>query len=427
MSYHKLAENIHLIYSKKDRKSLELELIYTTGGSYFEKPKDAGKKHLLEHCIVSRTKDLDFKEFLNYQFSENIHFNAYTGALQMGLEVSGHCSDFTKMFDLLLEVAFVPTFSQEILDQEKEIVLKEISERRGDPNYKLNQHYADEIFTPDSYTRHETLGDSEMVRETTLEDFKNLMTENLKSSQIVILAKGGGIDIDYITQKVNQLLAEKDKNITDFLETEKKPINYQITNEFQDFKTKIITHELAHEHIDLNFYIPCPVNFENQTAIKFFEELYLKFYGGKIYDKLRNELGLIYSMYGSFYQMLQVLHINLTCEIGDVDTITNEINKIFSGFEDNFEEQKFLDLHNVLKKRFEIIYDNPSSHVNYTVNTLINYNKLQQVENFLEDLQKTKIEDIKSLYLEIQKGWTKKRTVIMSKNPEISKFENGLR
>ena len=200
MIYQKLSPQIHLVCQPLDRFRVEIEIILHAGGSIFEMDENRGKKHLLEHCIASRTKEMDFQALKDFQFSQNLILNAYTGPMTMGLTATSHKNDFEKALKLLWEMATDPTFDQSILEREKEIVLREISERRGDPAYELYYHIQNQIFEEGSLDTHEVLGESEKVAKTTLEDFKKLHTQNLQDSHIIIQISGGGIDLAKIKQ-----------------------------------------------------------------------------------------------------------------------------------------------------------------------------------------------------------------------------------
>jgi predicted Zn-dependent peptidase len=425
MSYKEIAKNIHLITQSIDRKAFEIEIIYSCGGSIFEQQKDRGKKHLLEHCIASRTSLMNFESFKNYQFRENININAYTGPLTMGLEGSGHYSDVYKTLDNLLEMTFLPTFDSEILAQEKEIVLREISERRGDPNYRLYYVVANEVFTSDSYITHEVLGDSQMVAQTNLEDFSYLHSQNLQKSQILICLSGGGFEANKIEQKILSYVqnSQNQEYLKTFQNYPKNPIDYHIGSKFKDFSFLPIVSELGHSHSEVTLYLPCKKDFYSCPAQKIFEELYLK-YHGKIYDRLRNQLGLIYSMSASFDLELQQLAISFACEISHIKIIIQEIQEIFSGFEKNFDEKMLQEFKQILYKKIDISKDSARIQLNHTVNSLREFDIAEDFDDYIKRINQVSKQDIKEIYEEIAKNFNKKRIVVVSKDKTIEKSLN---
>jgi predicted Zn-dependent peptidase len=419
MDYIDITPTIHIISQPLDRKKTNIEIILTSGGSWFEKAQDRGRKHLLEHCILSRTKKLGFQELKDYTFRENIYINAYTGKQTMGFEASGHHHDFQKMIDLLIEIVFNPTFAQEDIDREKEVVLREISERRGDPNYKLFYDVNSQIFTAESSDNHETLGNPELVSTTTLEDFTSLHKQNLEKSHIYICVSGGGIDTDYIQTVVKSEIKDQASVFADA--TQKNPVDLELPSTYLPFTTLPIVHELAHKHAEVTLYLDLPVSWQNDPALKIFDNLYMK-YGGILYDRLRDELGLVYGISSGYSKRHQQLIISFSSEIPNVENIINEIKTTFSDFDTYFKPQKFEEFKNVLYKKQEMAEDTPGSMIHFTLNMLQNYGRLESYESYTDRIKQVQIHDIRTIYETLTKNLENMKTVIVSKDQEIAKM-----
>jgi|694.fasta_scaffold10157_12 predicted Zn-dependent peptidase len=418
MIYKQLSPFIHVFANPSARKKFEIEITYSSGGSWFEKNLDRGKKHLLEHCIASRTKDLDFDQFQNFQFANNIMVNAYTAPLTMGVNAQGHFENSLDMISKITEISLNPAFDQKILEQEKEIVLREISERRGDPNYRLHYAIMNEVFEPNSLENHEVLGDSECVASTTISDFEFLHKQNLSKSHFLITL-AGGFDYDLAIAKIAEIfeLNQPQKSLVCDPST-KDEVNFSVDSPFRDFSFLPIVHELAHDHADVNVYIPLEVNFENKPILKIFDELFLKYYG-VLYDRLRNKEGLIYSLGGSFDPTLKKVILNFSCEIDSITKIMDIISDTFSNFDKFFEAQKFEDLKQTIRKKIEISSDTVSSETNFALNSILNYGIVETLDEYLKRLVKVEVKDLKDLYNQIQKGLTEKKVVVSSNKPEI--------
>ena len=419
MNYILKGSNVHILAQPLERKKFEIEVILTSAGSWFEDPEDRGKRHLVEHCVASRTKDLNFQGLKDFEYRENIVLNAYTQPITMGLTATGHFSDFRKMVDLLLEMTFEPTFDQEILDREKEIVLREISERRGDPSYRLHFDTMKEVFSADSFSNHEVLGDSELVAQTTLADFHKLHRQNLEKSQLMFLLSGGGIEMDYFQTKLDEYLSRSELFNTS---KPKTPINFQVDNTFNDFKVLPIVNELAHDHAELSVFLPCAVSFENKPTLQIFENLFLK-YGGILYDRLRDELGLVYGLQSNFDKNLQVLDIYLSCEIQYIKTINDEIKNVFSDFDKYFNPQKFSEFKDIVKKKLDISQDTLGAGSVFTQSMLRTYGIAETYDEYADRLMKVTADDIREIYEYVKSNLDKSRVVMVSNNEEIKKVE----
>ena len=112
MPYTQITPFIHLITNPCNRKKLQIEVVMTAAGSVHEQPQDRGKKHLMEHCIATRSAKMEMQEFKDWQSRENIMINAYTSPLRLAVNASTHYSKFEPTLDICLEMIFTPTFSK---------------------------------------------------------------------------------------------------------------------------------------------------------------------------------------------------------------------------------------------------------------------------------------------------------------------------
>lgn len=201
-----------------------------------------------------------------------------------------------------------------------------------------------------------------------------------------------------------------------FLQNDKKlPINHSWPNKFLEFDYKAIQNPLAHTSCEMYFYIPYQVNFENRALIRIFSHLYLV-YGGFLYDRLRDELGLIYSMDGYFDKDISSLVINLNCEKDDWGNIYLEIKKVFTNFDEYFKPQKFLDLKESMIKKQMLAKDRPESISSFINQTLRMYGTLEDYDSFLLRLKDVSEDQIKNMCQELTSSFSTSRLVLVSKD-----------
>ena len=139
---------------------------------------------------------------------------------------------------MIFEMFTSPVLEKADLDREKEIVLSEITERRGNPQYRLYYDVSRQILTPESFSNHEVLGDSEVVGKTSVEDLKRIFKSLQNRSEFIMCISGGGIDEEYVKQKVLSLNLEKGKTLA---------LPFDFKNELFDFKNEAIQHKDGHE------------------------------------------------------------------------------------------------------------------------------------------------------------------------------------
>jgi predicted Zn-dependent peptidase len=204
------------------------------------------------------------------------------------------------------------------------------------------------------------------------------------------------------------------------------PINFAPKNEFQDFQFKAIVHPLAHEHAEVYVFLKCLINFENKPIIQIFENLFFK-YGGILYDRLRDELGLVYGIQSDFDHSLQVGQLYLTCEIEYVEQIIGEIDKVFSDFDKVFIPKKFEEFKNIITKKTDISRDSLKSEINFATESLTTFGIFENYESYSKRLQNVTIEQMKKFYTQIQTDLQNKKVVLVSKDPKITEIETRLK
>lgn len=204
------------------------------------------------------------------------------------------------------------------------------------------------------------------------------------------------------------------------------PINFAPKNEFQDFDFKAIVHPLAHSHTDFYVFLKCPVSFENKPIVHIFENLFFK-YGGILYDRLRDELGLVYGIQSDFDHGLQVCQLYLTCEIEYVEQILDEIDNVFSDFDKIFIPKKFEDFKNIITKKTDISKDSLKSEINFATESLTTFGIFEDYENYSKRLKSVTVEQMRELYEQIAIELANKKVVLVSKDPKISEIETKMK
>lgn len=414
--YIKLAPNFHIILNPANRFRTELNLTYSSGGAYFEKDNQKGQTHLGEHCLVTQTKDLNKTELSRLVFEKDIYKNASTGVLTQDMTLSGHKDYVDEMLDLILNFAFEPKFSQDVLDQEKQIVLREIAQKKGDPSYKLWRLVRENIYKLGSKDLCEVSGKEDIVAATTVKDLEKIHQRILKESHFLLSVVGGNVE----EEKIIKAAEKYSKNLKS---DQTHPIDQNAENLIQDFKYKPIVSELAHDHCVLTLGIPCKINYGNRPIREIFSELFFYFPEGILYKKLREELGLIYSVEHYYDESLQMLRITLVGEIGNVERLVAETVDILTNPEKYIKESEVSIIKNLYVKRQQVASDNPYHPVDFLVNTLMNYGIEQNYDEYLEEIKNLKFKNILDFGKELKDSLTNTKVIAVSKNSEIEKLK----
>lgn len=416
MKYIKLAPNFHILLNPTNHYRCEMNLSFSSGGAYFESENEKGLSHLLEHCEIKRTKDLTKQELNQLLFEKDIYRNASTGIMMKDITMSGHRDYIDIMLDLILKFGFTPEISEDIFNAEKQIVLREIVQRKGDPGYKLSRIVLDNLYKPGSRDLVEPAGKEEVVANSTIDDLYRIHKRILEESHFMLSIVGGGIDEDEIIKQASQYA----KN----LPSEKThPIDENGQNLIQDFKYKPIVSELAHDHCVLSMSIPCESNYGNRSIRDLISEVLFYYPEGILYKTLRDDLQLVYSVDYVFDESIQMLRITLVGEIGNTQRLIEETSKILNSPEEYLSEEKLKIIKNLYVKRQELATDNPMSPTDFVQNTLLNYGVEQTFEEYIEELNEVSFENVMNFAKSIKENLKDMRVVAVSKDKSIEKLK----
>jgi len=415
VEYLQIAKNVHIFCMQTDQYKTSFEINLTSGGSYFEKENESGVSHLLEHCTVARTKELDFDQLQHFLFEKNIDRNASTSNLTLNFIMSGHRDETDKMLEMIYEFAFAPTFEQSILDQEKQIVLREIDQRSGDPDYRLRKFVMENVFEPGSLYLSDPLGKREDVINATLENLQTVYKRILSQSQVVIGAVGKDISIE-------KLKAELEKYLPNIESENALPIAYLPENKLKEFKFKALVNDLAHEHAILDIIIPFQMKYDDEHVRLFLNDLIFEYPVGVLYDKLRNKLGLVYGLYYDFYISGNMLDIQLICDVQNVNKIVEVIKDTLNNPEEVISVDKINIIRDLTMKKQQLMEDNKGRLFSFTLDEFMDWGENVSLEEFSNKIKTVTVDQIKEIYETLVKGMEKMRVLVVSNNKEIEEL-----
>ncbi len=131
----KLPNGLTIIYSKKKRDSVVVEVMIKVG-SNDEAVNEQGLSHFLEHMLFEGTeKRPTTREITNEIESIGGEFNAYTTNERTCVYIKVLKKHFSKAVEILADILQNPLFKEEEVNKEKNIVLREIDLINDEPSY----------------------------------------------------------------------------------------------------------------------------------------------------------------------------------------------------------------------------------------------------------------------------------------------------
>ena len=307
---------------------IDIQMNFKAGSIY------DGKKYGLADMAVgmfaTQTKSYTEEELINKitDIGVSINSNVNKEIFSITIRLLSDKDIVTKTIDMLKEIFANPYFNENILEREKSQTLSHISYVRQQAGYLASLEFSKTIYQDNPYSQ-PTLGSKESVEAITINDIAEFYNKFICSENANICIVGD-IDKNEASALASNILSSLPTGvINDKKFIQKSPKEITIQKHFNSTQTCIISgHQLLME-IDSPLYFPLKVGNEILGG------------GGlnsKLFNKVREELGLVYNVgsslnispdYGSFIISAQTSNHDLALEtINDVysDFINSDID-----------------------------------------------------------------------------------------------------
>lgn len=408
-------------YLKKDKQvESSIQLAFSSGGAYHDM-SNPGISHFLEHILASETSKLNHKEHRDYIFTNDLYTNASTSSTLLSLYASGHYSDYQKMVDILCDYIFSPRFDDETIEREREVIIREIAERKGDPGYVLNKFIKENIFEEGSISLVDILGDEQSLKAIKKADLIKRHELILQNSALLVSSIGKGVDNKYVEAKLSEYseFQKEDKSLY-------IPSVKNVKNELKKFKVIKLHHDYAHDEVILGIFVPIGITHGNDPVLQIFHEMVFNTPHGILFRILREELRLVYSLSGYYDINLKGYIMNFTLGINNFQESIRVINDIFNKISELILEDKF----NIIKshsiKRNEITFDRPMDVLSYSLNTFLEYEIEDTLDEYVKRLENVNYIDVVNLAKQISNCFPLSQYILVSKNKEINDIEDSV-
>lgn len=172
-----------------------------------ETPETNGLLHLLEHCLLFRQSHLEAEDNLYRLIKKyGMYYNAHTEYDLMFFEICLPPEHLTAGLDLLKKVVYEFNLTEQALDKEKEVLLKELADIRRQPEKVGLSKIYNLAFQNSGYAL-PVYGDEQVIRRLNLSDLKNwhqkYFTPN--NSALVVV---GNCDLNELEDSIRNIFSE---------------------------------------------------------------------------------------------------------------------------------------------------------------------------------------------------------------------------
>ena len=123
-----------LIKEDKSHPVVSLQYWVGTGSMNEGHWQGSGLSHLLEHLVFKGTAHFSGQELARKVQERGGHWNAYTSVNRTVYYIDGPAESWQIFLNLLTELVFFPTFPEDEMEREKEVVRREMAMYADDPD-----------------------------------------------------------------------------------------------------------------------------------------------------------------------------------------------------------------------------------------------------------------------------------------------------
>jgi predicted Zn-dependent peptidase len=279
-----ISENLKLITENIGWVSTVSAGIWIRTGSRNESHETQGISHLFEHMVFKGTKTRSAWDIAWELESRGGELNAFTTREYTCFYVRVAKKDLKRALVLLCDLVTNPVFRQEDFEKEKQVVLEEIRSYEDNPEESVHELYAKAQWKKGGI-QYPIAGSLASVRKLTLNDLKQHHKKVLARSEIVVSAAGN--------IKHSELLKVVRENL-----------NLKYGNILKPEQSESTTSHLVHKKniMQCNLVLGTALN-KGDSSQKFCLSLFNAIFGdgmtSRLYQKVREEAGLAYTIYSS--------------------------------------------------------------------------------------------------------------------------------
>ena len=245
------------------------------------------------------------------------HLNAYTSREQTAYFAKVLKDDTPLALDILADILQNPTFDEDELEREQTVVVQEIGQAQDTPDDIIFDYFQDIAF-PDQPLGRPVLGTSENVQSFTRDNLSAYMDQHYTPGRMVVSA-AGNVDHDQLVELTNKTF----RGSTSTEDNSNEEANYVGGHLYQ-------SRDLEQVHLLIGFN-GLAYKDQDYYALQVFSTLLGGGMSSRLFQKVREERGLAYSIYSfstsyvdsGLFGIYAGTSADSTCEL--IETVCNEL------------------------------------------------------------------------------------------------------
>ena len=359
--------------------------IMVQNGSRDEEIHESGISHFIEHMFFKGTNKRNAKDIV--QEIENVggQINAYTSKEATCYYIKALDTHLNLSLDIISDMILNAKFDSEELEREKGVVIEEINMSEDDPEDVLDSIHSKALFGDDSLSR-PILGTIDRIKSFDRNKLKEYIRNHYTPSNSV-LSICGKFDKVELRKIIEEYFGPWDKDIVHIPEYKKIVLNNGTA-----YKEKPI--EQVHINLGLK---GLPYAHEKAYSLVLLNNVFGGGASSILFQKVREEQGLCYTIYAYSQPFLGVGNINIYTGLSNkfadnaISTINDELKKFAKN---GISDEKLQINKEKIKATYILGLESTSSRMFANAKSLLLQNKIRTQQEVIDRINKIDNNDI---------------------------------
>ena len=406
---------LRLVFTKVESTRPASLYITLNVGSNKETEENSGISHFIEHLTFKGTESRNAKQISTELEQIGANANAYTSKHSTCYFATCLNEKMENCFDILSDIVFNSKYSQSDIEKERQVIFEEIDMYEDDPESVAYEQFCKDFYKGSPLER-PIIGTKEVLERITRKDILEYVQNNY-IPQNIIVSVVGSFTLAQVEKWVKKYIGKRFTKKAEVVDKNKSMVI------IPDKKFSFIKKDIAQTHIVLGF--PCDNIFtDKRMAYSLLGFIFGGGMGSRLFQKVREEHGLVYSisaipeLFECGGDFVICLATNKKNQIKAMELVKEEIDKLDN---DGITEEELNRAKTFCKTLVVSGTETGSSIAKSNANNILTFNRLIPVEERLQKIENTTLEDINELASRIF-NYGNVCGCVVSNNPDESIF-----
>lgn len=318
---------LRLVLEQNEKNVVAANILFFVGSNN-ENQDEEGLSHFIEHLVFKSSNKFTTEQIMENLTALGADFNAYTSKNLTRFIFKCLKENFEKCFEIYSDMLISPKMLDAEIDRERNVVIEEMKKYEDDPTEVMFQNVVRNYFEGTTYA-HDVLGSEETISSVSRDKILEYKSRFYTANNAVI-SVAGNIEFDELDRIVTKYFAS-------CFNKKAKPTK----TEFGEIKTNCKKKYAVVERNDSQANVCVHIKaVPYDSKLKYVADLYTVALGNsstsRLYKKVREELGLVYTIYsyfeceaknGEIYIVFGTRPKNLKKALAEVRKIVDELGE----------------------------------------------------------------------------------------------------